>query len=56
MRGDDLLLAHLAALPGLDDEEDGDDAEPRETPRERLEAEVGPELAATLLEGLASGR
>jgi hypothetical protein len=45
MRGDDLLLIHLSLLPELDD------GEPDERPsaRERLEDEVGPNLAAELL-------
>ncbi len=45
MRGSDLLLAHLAALPDLDDEDPGE----RPSARERLEQEVGPELAELLL-------
>jgi hypothetical protein len=49
MRGDDLLLAHLAALPELDEE---DERDPRQTARERLDDELGPELAAMLLAGL----
>lgn len=49
MRGDDLLLAHLAALPDLDDSTEDD----RPSARERLENEVGPELADELLNRLA---
>ncbi len=49
MRGDDLLLAHLAALPELDDSTDDE----RPTARERLEDELGPGLAAELLNRLA---
>lgn len=49
MRGDDLLLAHLAALPELDDSTEDE----RPTARERLEDEVGPELADQLLSRLA---
>ena len=47
MRGDDLLLAHLAQLPDPRDEDDE-----RPTSRERLEAELGPELAAGLVAAL----
>lgn len=49
MRGTDLLLAHLHLLPG------GASAPERASARERLEAEVGPELAARLLECLVPG-
>ncbi len=49
MRGDELLLAHLAALPELDDSTDDE----RPTARERLEDEIGPDLAAELLNRLA---
>lgn len=48
MRGDDLLLIHLAALPELDDE-----ADERPSARERLEEELGPDLAAQLIRSLA---
>ena len=51
MRGDDLLLMHLAALPELDDA-DGPDERP--TARERLEDELGPDLAAQLIRSLAA--
>ena len=51
MRGDDLLLIHLAALPELDDE-DGLDERP--SARERLEEELGPDLAAQLIRSLAA--
>jgi hypothetical protein len=54
MRGDDLLLTHLAVLPGLDD--DLEEGEPRPTGRERLEAEVGVVLARELLDLLPPGR
>ncbi len=54
MRGDDLLLTHLAVLPGLDDDLEED--EPRPTGRERLEAEVGADLARELLDSLPPGR
>ena len=47
MRGDDLLLSHLQALPGVDDELE--DADPRPSARERLEAELGPDLADQLV-------
>ena len=47
MRGDDLLLIHLSLLPELDDEPDE-----RPSARERLEDEVGPDLAAELLDRL----
>ena len=46
LRGDDLLLAHLAIL--FPDEEPADDEE-APGPRERLVAEVGEELAERLL-------
>jgi hypothetical protein len=49
MKGDDLLLLHLSMLPSLDDEPDE-----RPGPRERLEDEIGPDLAAELIERLAS--
>jgi len=49
MRGDDLLLTHLAILPGVDD--DLDDDEPRPSARERLEDEIGPDLVRALLGG-----
>ena len=47
MRGDDLLLAHMAQLsyPQEDDEQ-------RPSARERLEAELGPELADALVTAL----
>ena len=47
MRGDDLLLAHMAQLshPHEDDEQ-------RPSARERLEAELGPELADALVTAL----
>jgi hypothetical protein len=54
MRGDDLLLTHLAVLPGLDDELE--DPEPRPSGREQLEAEVGPDLARAFLDAVANGR
>jgi hypothetical protein len=49
MKGPDLLLAHLAILS------DEHPAEPDERPsaRERLDAELGPELAGALLAALA---
>jgi hypothetical protein len=50
MRGDDLLLAHLAALPALDEP---DEWNPRPTARERLEEELGEDVAAKLLARLA---
>ncbi len=50
MRGDDLLLAHLAALPELDDSTDDD----RPSARERLEDELGADLAAQLVRSLAA--
>lgn len=48
MKGSDLLLAHLAILSD-------DPVEPEERPsaRERLDAELGPELARELLAALA---
>lgn len=52
MRGPDLLLAHLAILAELPEEE----AEERPSARERLAAEVGPELADELLVRLAPPR
>jgi hypothetical protein len=47
MKGDDLLLAHLVLL------DEPDDAQAHPSPRERLEAEVGPDLARYLLAALA---
>jgi hypothetical protein len=45
MRGDDLLLAHLAQLPDPREEDE-------QRPRERVEAELGPELADALVAAL----
>ncbi len=47
MRGDDLLLAHLAQLP-----DPREDDEQRPSARERLEAELGRELAGALVAAL----
>ena len=49
MRGDDLLLAELRRLDEPDDEEG------RPSARERLEAELGPDLARELLAALTGG-
>lgn len=54
MRGDDLLLSHLAGLPGVDDELEPE--EPGPSGRERLEAEVGADLARRLLDAVAGSR
>jgi hypothetical protein len=51
MSGDDLLLAHLALLRGFDAPA-GDECR---TARERLEEELGAELAEHLTEQLARG-
>lgn len=50
MKGDDLLLLHLAALPAPDEE----DVPERSPARERLEAELGLELAGGLVAALTS--
>ncbi len=47
MRGDDLLLAHMAQLP-----HPREDDEQRPSARERLEAELGSELADALVTAL----
>jgi hypothetical protein len=52
MTGPDLLLAHLA----LFDDPPAGDSEERPSARERLDAELGPELAAALLASLAPPR
>ena len=52
MRGDDLLLRHLAALPAPEEEE----AEERPSARERLDAELGREFAGSLLAALTASR
>ena len=51
MRGPDLLLAHLESLARLVD----DEPEPvlRASARERLEQELGPELARDLVSSLS---
>jgi len=50
MKGDDLLLLHLSALPTPEEE----DVPERPPARERLEAELGPELAGNLIAALTS--
>ena len=47
MRGPDLLLAHLAFLPDLD--EDVDDTSERPSARERLDAVLGADVAERAL-------
>ena len=49
MKGLDLLLAHLAILGDMPP----DEPDERPSARERLDAELGPELAESLLAALA---
>jgi hypothetical protein len=51
MRGPDLLLAHLESLARLVDEEP--EPAPRASARERLEQELGPQLARDLVSSLS---
>ena len=51
MRGPNLLLAHLESLSRL--VEEAPEPTPGPSARERLEAELGPELAADLVASLA---
>jgi hypothetical protein len=51
MRGPDLLLAHLESLARLVDDEP--EPVPRASARERLEQELGPELARDLVSSLS---
>ncbi len=48
MRGDDLLLDHIRRL------DEPDETEERPSAKERLEAELGPEMTRELLEALVS--
>jgi hypothetical protein len=51
MRGPDLLLAHLESLARLVDDEP--EPVPRASARERLEQELGPQLARDLVSSLS---
>jgi hypothetical protein len=53
MRGPNLLLAHLESMARLVAEEPEPSEPPRVPARERLEAELGPELARELVAALA---
>jgi hypothetical protein len=53
MKGDDLLLRHLAALPAPDEELEEAERPPA---RERLDAELGRELAGSLVAALTAPR
>jgi hypothetical protein len=53
MKGDDLLLRDLAALPAPEEDEV---AEERPSARERLEAELGRDLAGSLVAALVAPR
>jgi hypothetical protein len=53
MKGDDLLLRHLAALPAPDEEVEEVERPPA---RERLEAALGRDLAGSLVAALTAPR